>query len=60
MGQARGRVLSKPGAANCYRQLTATLAALRRNQTARNRHQAARARHDMMGWTPLDGIDVPK
>ena len=32
------------------RQLSATLAALQRNRTARNRHQAARARHDMRTW----------
>ena len=30
--------------------LTATLAALRRNRAAHNRHQAARARHDMRSW----------
>lgn len=33
-----------------HRQLTATLAALNRNTSARNRHQAARARHDMHTW----------
>src|SRR6201981_2028600 len=32
------------------RHLNATLAALRRNRTARNRRQAARARHDMRTW----------
>ena len=31
-------------------QLTATLAALRRNRAARNRHQAGRARLDMRTW----------
>jgi len=33
-----------------HRQLTATLAALRRNRAVRDRHQAARARHDMRTW----------
>jgi len=32
------------------RHLSATLAALQRNRTARNRYQAARARHDMRTW----------
>lgn len=32
------------------KQLTATLAALKRNRAARNRLQAARARHDMRSW----------
>jgi conjugative transfer protein TraD len=32
------------------RHLSATLAALRRNRAARNRHQAAQARHDMRTW----------
>jgi hypothetical protein len=31
-------------------QLTAAMAALRRNWAARNRHQAARARYDMRTW----------
>ena len=43
MGQARGRVLSRPGAA-------AIRTALLRNRAARYRHQAARARHDMRSW----------
>jgi Conjugal transfer protein TraD len=30
--------------------MTMTLAALRRNRAARNRHQAQRARHDMRSW----------
>src|SRR3974390_2124311 len=33
-----------------HRHLTATLAVLRRNRAARDRHQAARARHDMRTW----------
>jgi hypothetical protein len=38
------------GRGELLRCLTATLAALRRNQAARNRHQAAQARHDMRTW----------
>src|SRR3954462_8368417 len=33
-----------------YQQLSATKTALLRNRSARNRHQAARARHDMRTW----------
>jgi hypothetical protein len=33
-----------------HRHLTATRTALRRNQAARHRYQAARARHDMRTW----------
>ena len=50
MGQARGCVFSRPEAANCTADLSATLAALGRNRAARNRQQAARARHDMRAW----------
>lgn len=38
------------GRGDLHRRLTATLAALRHNRVARNRHQAARARHDMRTW----------
>ena len=38
------------GRGEMRRHLSATLVALRRNRTARNRHQAARARHDMRSW----------
>ena len=40
----------KAGRGDLHRRLTATLAALRRNRTARNRYQAARARDDMRTW----------
>jgi Conjugal transfer protein TraD len=40
----------KAGRGELHRQLSATLAALGRNQAARNRQQAARARHDMRAW----------
>jgi hypothetical protein len=33
-----------------HQQLTATRTALLRNRSARNQHQAARARHDMRTW----------
>ncbi len=38
------------GRGELRRLLTATLAALNRNQAAHNRHQAAVARHDMRTW----------
>jgi hypothetical protein len=44
------RTVIPPSAAGLRQMLTATLAALRRNRTARNRYQAARARHDMRTW----------
>src|SRR5437899_12690684 len=40
----------RAGRGELHRQLSATLAALRRNQAARNRCQAARARYDMRAW----------
>src|SRR5258708_40131347 len=40
----------RAGRGELHRQLSATLAALGRNRTARNRRQAARARHDMRAW----------
>ncbi|MFX6499060.1 conjugal transfer protein TraD, partial [Acinetobacter baumannii] len=40
----------RAGRGELRQQLTATLAALRRNRTARNRYHAARARHDMRSW----------
>jgi Conjugal transfer protein TraD len=40
----------RDGRGELHQNLTATLAALQRNRTARNRHQAARARHDMRSW----------
>jgi primosomal protein N'' len=40
----------RAGRGELHRQLTATLAALRHNRSARNRQQAARARHDMRSW----------
>src|SRR6202140_1081903 len=40
----------RAGRGEQHRQLSATLAALRRNWAARNRQQAARARHDMRAW----------
>jgi hypothetical protein len=36
--------------ADLHQRLSATVAALRRNGAARNRHQAALARHDMRTW----------
>ena len=38
------------GRGDLLRNLIATLAALKRNRLARNRHQATRARHDMRTW----------
>ncbi|WP_420731387.1 conjugal transfer protein TraD [Hwanghaeella sp. 1Z406] len=38
------------GHGELHQRLTATLAALKRNRAARNRHQAQRARHDMRTW----------
>jgi hypothetical protein len=38
------------GHADLHQRLAATLAALRRNRAARNRHQAALARNDMRTW----------
>ena len=40
----------RAGRGELHRQLSATLAALRRNWAARNRRQAARALHDMRTW----------
>jgi hypothetical protein len=40
----------RAGRGELHRQLSATVAALRRNRAARNRHQAQRARHDMRTW----------
>jgi hypothetical protein len=33
-----------------HKRLTSTLAALKRNRAARNRHRSAQARHDMRDW----------
>src|SRR6516165_3414730 len=49
-GPSAGPRSFRDGRGELLQQLTATLAALRRNQAARNRHQAARARHDMRTW----------
>ena len=40
----------RDGRGELRQRLTATLAAFRRNRTARNRHQAAKARDDMRSW----------
>lgn len=40
----------KAGRGELDQRLTATLAAIKRNRAARNRHQAQRARHDMRTW----------
>lgn len=40
----------KGGHDELHLRLTATLAALKRNRAAHNRHQAAQARHDMRAW----------
>jgi len=40
----------RTGRGDLRQRLIATLAALNRNRTARNRHQAQQARHDMRTW----------
>ena len=40
----------RDGRSELHRELTSTLAALRRNLAERNRYQVARARHDMRIW----------
>ena len=49
-GRNAGRRSFKDGRGDLHQRLTATLAALKRNRAARNRHQAARARNDMRTW----------
>jgi hypothetical protein len=49
-GRSAGSRSFRAGRGDLRRRLTATLAALKRNRVARNRHQAARARHDMRAW----------
>ena len=44
------RCFSRGEHGDLHRRLIATRAALRRNHTNRDRHQAARARHDMRTW----------
>ena len=50
LGPSAARRSFRGGRGDLYQRLTATLAALRRNRAARNRHQAQRARHDMRSW----------
>ena len=49
-GRSAGPRSFKAGRDELHRRLIATLAALRRNRAARNRHLAAVARNDMRTW----------
>ncbi len=49
-GRSAGPRSFRAGRDELHRRLAATRAALRRNQAARNGHQAVRARHDMRTW----------
>src|SRR5260221_7368890 len=49
-GRSAGSRSFRAGRGDLHRRLTATLAAVKRNRVARNRHQAARAPHDMRTW----------
>jgi Conjugal transfer protein TraD len=49
-GPGAGPRSFRVGRGELLRQLSATLAALERNQAASNRQQAARARHNMRAW----------
>jgi Conjugal transfer protein TraD len=49
-GRSAGLHSFRAGRGDLHLRLAVTLAALRRNQAARNRHRAALARHNMRTW----------